>query len=66
MRSQEPEGAADAAEHAKRQHIDLQQPKRIQIILVPFDDRAPLHRRRADRAEMIQPPAGDDKAADML
>ncbi len=66
MVPQQGEGPANAAEHAKRQHIHLQQAERVEIVLVPFDDGAPLHRRRADRAQMVEPPAGDDEAADML
>ena len=39
-----------ATKHTKRQYIDLEQAKRIKIILVPFDYRTPLHRGRANRA----------------
>lgn len=66
MIGQKLEGLANAAEHAKRQHIDLQEAKRIYVILVPFDDGAVLHRGILDRAELVEPPLGDDEAADML
>ena len=63
---QQPEGLADAGQHAERQDIDLQQPERIDIVLVPFDDGAILHRGVLDRTELVEPAMGDDKAANML
>ncbi len=60
------EGTADAAQHAEAEHIDLEDAERIEIVLVPFDDGAVLHRRILDRDELIEPPPGDDEAADML
>ena len=59
-------GFAQAAQHPKPQNIDLQNPQRVNVILVPADDRAILHRRVFDRGQLVQPPAGDDKAANML
>ena len=66
MLPQQDKGPADAAEHTERQHIHLQQAERVEIVLVPFNDGAPLHRRRADRTQMVEPPTGDDEAANML
>ena len=48
MGLQESEGLADAGEHAKAEHVDLEQPERIEIVLVPFDDGAVLHGGIAD------------------
>ena len=66
MQAQEIEGAAQAAQHAEPQHVDLEQAERIEIVLVPFDDGAILHRRILDRHYFVEPRAGDDEAADML
>ena len=57
---------ADAGQHPQRQNIHLQEAQRINIVLVPFNHRAPFHRGVFNRAHLIQPPLGDDKAADML
>ncbi len=60
------EALADAGQHAERQHIDLQHAQGIEIVLVPFDDGAVLHRRILDRHIVVEAAAGDDEAADML
>ena len=60
------EGAADAAQHAERQDVDLQNPERVEIVLVPFDDGAVRHRRVLDRHQLRQLPARDHEPADML
>ena len=57
---------ADAGQHPQREDIHLEKPKRVDVILVPFDDGAILHRGVLDGAKLIQPALGDDKAADML
>ena len=59
------EGAADAAEHAKAEHIDLQDPERLDIVLVPFDRGAVFHRGPHHDGVFRQLPARDDEAADM-
>ncbi len=66
MAFDEIEGAADAAQHAERQHVDLEHSERVEIVLVPFDDGAIRHRRILDRHHLFQKPARDDEAADML
>jgi len=38
----------------------------VEVVLVPFDDGAVLHRRVLDRHQLGQRPAGDHKTADML
>ena len=57
---------ADAGQHAERKHIDLQHAQCIEVVLVPLDDRAVLHRRILDRHIFVEAAAGDDEAADML
>ncbi len=59
-------GLADAGQHAERQDVDLEDAERVEIVLVPFDDGAVVHRRVLDRHQFGQWPAGDDEAADML
>ena len=66
MRFQQGEGLADAGEHAEAEHIDLEQPERIEIVLVPFDHGAVLHGGVADGDDFRQRPARQHEAADML
>ncbi len=54
MRLQQSEGFADAGEHAEPQHIDLQEPQRVEIVLVPFDEGAVLHGGVADGHDLGQ------------
>ena len=60
------EALADAGEHAEAEHIDLEQPERIEIVLVPFDEGAVLHGGVADGHDLGQRPARQHEAADML
>ena len=60
------EALADAGEHAQRQHIDLHQPQRIDIVLVPLDEGAILHRGIVDRHDLVEPPLREDETPDML
>ena len=64
--SQKREGLLDAGQHAKCQDVDLHDPKRIDIVLVPLDERAVRHGGVADRDGFIQATAGEHEAADML
>ena len=48
------------------EHIDLQQPQRFEIVLLPFDDGALVHRGVLDRHHFVDARARDEKAADML
>ena len=63
---QQAEGFPDTGQHAERQHIDLQDTQRVDIVLVPTDDGAVLHRGVLDRHQFIEPPLGDHEPADML
>ena len=60
------EALAHRGQHAERQHVDLQNAERVEVVLVPFDDRAVLHRRVHDRRDLVEPVAGDDEAAAVL
>src|SRR5579863_10375510 len=60
------EGAADAGQHAERKDVDFQDAERVEIVLVPFDQGAVLHRRILDRHQLRQGSAGDHETADML
>ena len=53
-------------QHAERQHVDLENAERIEIVLVPFDRGAALHRRRHDRRDFVEAALRDDEAAGML
>ena len=60
------EPAPDAGQHAQRQDVDLEYPQPVDIILVPRDDGAPLHRGVFDRGQLVQPAFGDDESPNML
>ena len=60
------ECAPDGGEHAQREYIDFEQPQCIQIILVPLNDRAPVHRGVFDRDKACELVAGDHKATAVL
>jgi len=66
VRFQQIEGFADAGQHPEAKHIDLEDLQRVDVVLVPFDAGARLHRRILDRAQLVQPALGDDETADML
>jgi hypothetical protein len=44
VRLDQREGAADAGEHPEAQHVHLQDAQRLDVVLVPFDGVAVLHR----------------------
>ena len=48
----EGKGAADAGQHAEGQYVDLQDAERVEVVLVPFDQRAVRHRRVLDRHQL--------------
>ncbi len=48
------------------QHVDLEDAERVDVVLVPGDDGAVLHRGVLDRDQFVQPALGHDEAADML
>ena len=66
MCAQQIEAFAQAGQHAEREAIDLEQLHRLEIVLVPLDDRAIRHRRVLDRHERVQRMLGDHEAADVL
>ena len=66
MARKQVESLAQAGEHAERQHVDLEKAERVEIVLVPFDCGAALHRRRQHGNHFVEPVPGDDKTAGML
>jgi hypothetical protein len=56
----------DRREHAERQDVDLQQPERVEIVLVPLDHGTLRHGGIFYRHQAGQRAARDDEAADML
>ena len=60
------EAFPDAGQHAQRQHIDLEDAQRLDIVLVPFDETAIGHGAIADRHRLGQCAFGQDEPADML
>ena len=63
---QQRERLADAGQHAEPQHVDLHQAERLQVVLVPLDEGAVLHRPVADGHDLLQRPARQHEAADVL
>ena len=66
VRLQQLEGTPDAGEHAEPQHVHLDEPQRLEIVLVPLDHRAVVHGRVLDGNDLAQRPAGDDEPARVL
>ena len=60
------EAAADRRQHPERQAIDLEEPQRVEVVLVPLDDGAIRHRRVLDRHHALQQVARDHEPADVL
>ena len=60
------ERLADAGQHAERQHVDLEDAERVQIVLVPLDDGALGHRGVDHRHHLVEPAPGQHEAADVL
>ena len=60
------EAFADAGQHSEREHVDLEDAELVDVVLVPFDEGAVVHRAVADRHRLGQRPLGQDEAADML
>ncbi len=56
---------ADTREHPKSQNIDFEKSKSLQIILVPWDHRAPGHASRLDRSHLMQRTGRQDESTDM-
>ena len=66
MLRQKIEAFSDTGQHPKAKHIDFQNTKGGDVILVPFDKRTVIHRGVFNGAQFIQSPFCDDKPAHML
>ncbi len=60
------QAAVDGRQHPQRQAIHLQDPQRVQIVLVPLDHRSTRHRRVFDRDQLRQQPSRDHHPANVL
>ena len=58
--------ALDGREHPECQAIDLEQTERVEVVLVPLNDGALVHRSVFDRHHPLEEVARDDEAADVL
>ena len=66
MRLDQVERLADTGQHAERQHVDLEDAELLDVVLVPFDEGAIVHRAIADGHGLDQRLLGQDESADML
>ena len=66
MFAEQAEALRQRRQHAEREHVDLEEAERVEIVLVPFDGGAVLHRRVHDGNDLVEPVAGDDEAAAVL
>ena len=66
MTPQKIKGFAQTTEHSQGQNIDLQNAQGVNIILIPCDDGAILHRGIFYGHKRIKPPFGNHKAPHML
>ena len=60
------EPAAHARQHAERENVDLHELQCVDVVLVPLDDLAVVHRRRLDRHQFVEPILGQDEPARVL
>ena len=60
------QGLADRRQHAEAEDVHLQEPQRLEIVLVPLDDGALVHRCVLDRHQFGKWACGDDETPDML
>src|SRR6185295_699569 len=56
----------DASEHAERQYIDFHHTNSVDVVLIPFNKGAILHRGIADRHHFVETLLREHKPADML
>ena len=66
VEAEEVEGLADAGEHAEGEDVDLEDAEAVDVVLVPADDGAVLHRRVLDGDKLVEPAFGHDEAAHVL
>src|SRR5882672_202408 len=57
---------ADASEHPQCQYINFQEPKSVNVILVPFDASTVLHSGIKNRTEIHKLSLGNDESTCML
>ncbi len=57
---------AQRGEHAQREHVDLEQAQRLEVVLVPLDHGAVFHGRVLHRHDAREPVLRDDEAAHVL
>ncbi|MCY1531390.1 hypothetical protein D9M68_666140 [compost metagenome] len=60
------EPAPDGAEHAQREHVDLEHAHGLEVVFFPLDDRAVFHRRLLDRHQPRELGVREHEAADVL
>ncbi len=48
------EAAPDRRQHPEAEHVHLEQAERVEVVLVPLDDGAVLHRRVLDRHQLVE------------
>ena len=65
-RRDERERTADCGQHAEAEHVDLQEPELVEVVLVPLDHGALRHRRVLDRNQLVERAARDHEAAGVL
>ena len=63
---QQIEAFANTGQHAQGQHIDLENAKRLYVVLIPLDKTALWHGSIANRDSFAECIFGENKAADML
>lgn len=66
MFSDEHEGLRHAGQHPERQHVDLHEFERLDVVLVPFDHLPVDHCGGFDRHEIVEAVMRQDEAAWML
>ena len=66
MLADQVEGLADTGQHPEGQHVDLEYAQRVDVVLVPADHGAPVHRGVFNRDQFVEAALGDDKAAHVL
>jgi hypothetical protein len=62
-RDYELQGFADGREHAEAQDVDLEHAELVDVVLVPGDHRAVLHRRGLDGSDRLERVRGQDESA---
>ena len=66
MGREELEAPAKAAQHAEPEHVHLEDPERLEVVLVPLDHGAIGHGGRPDRDHLVEPSLPDDEPPGVL